>query len=147
MAASHGEQWHHDEQPDQEPVAEGTGLGLDVGERRTAMRWRGVPGAAGVLGGRVRRVSGGAVMGSSLCSGATGGGSLRAGDYAYVTVTYEYVGYARGWLRFHQEVVYVTLRDASVSHIMGQVAQRAMATVVRRAVGGAWLPGEDSNLG
>src|SRR6266704_2680041 len=58
----------------------------------------GVPGAAGVPGGPVTRVPGDAVMGgSSLCSGRHGRGfTLRAGNYAYVTVTYESVGYAGG---------------------------------------------------
>src|ERR1051326_8989069 len=68
--------------------------------------------AAGGPGGPVTRASGGAVMGFLALLGAP-----RAGDYAYVTVTYEDVGYAREERRFHLDVGRVTrIGRLRVSH-------------------------------
>src|SRR6266700_2585421 len=81
----------------------------------------GVPGVpVGVPGGPVTRVPGDAVMGIPPRSARAprAGVTLRAGkNYAYVTVTYESVGLARGRLRFHQEVAHATpLVCQAVSH-------------------------------
>src|SRR5215813_1061901 len=120
-----------------------------------------------VLGGPATRVSGTAVMVGPRSARApragkrSSAGCLVAGvsrlwlpssrtGYAYVTVTYETVSWARGLLRFHQEVAHETsagYRMVSHYEISAVPSRRSLGGCSGMAARTFRLPGEDSNLG